>query len=113
LTAPRFKPSRIFVNPRHFGRRRSAPAAKVSSLSRAEFAWAVFQHLAAVSVLEELRHLKKDHVWLAKKTGADSGWLLRKLRGHVPADLGEILEWGLVLGVHVLPAIDRVEDLEL
>lgn len=113
MTAPRFRPSRIFVNPRHFGRRREAPAAKVSGLTRAEHAWAVFQHRAAVSVCEELDHLDKDHVWLAKKTGADAGWLLRKLRGHAPADLGEILEWGLILGVHVLPVIDEVGDLDL
>ncbi len=101
------------MNPRHFGRRRTAPAAKHSGLTRAESAWAVFQHRAAVSVYEELDHLDKDHVWLAKKTGADPGWLLRKLRGHAPADLGEILEWGLILGVHVLPVIDEVEDLDL
>lgn len=44
---------------------------------------------------------------------SDSGLLLRKLHGHVQADLGEILEWGQVLGVHVLPAIDQVENLEL
>lgn len=44
---------------------------------------------------------------------SDSGFLLRKLHGHFPVDLGEILEWGPVLGVHVLPAIDQVEDLEL
>jgi hypothetical protein len=30
--APCFRPSRIFVNPRHFGRRRTAPVAKVSGL---------------------------------------------------------------------------------
>ena len=101
------------MNPRHFGRRREAPAAKVSCLTRAEHTWAVFQHRAAVSVFEELQHQGRDHVWLAKKTGADPGWLLRKLRGHAPADLGEILEWGLVLGVHVLPVVDEVGDLDL
>jgi hypothetical protein len=101
------------VNPRHFGRRRAAPAAKNSGLTRSESAWAVFQHRAAVSVCEELRHLERDHVWLAKKIGMDSGWLQRKLRGHAPADLGEILEWGLILGVHVLPVVDEVGDLAL
>jgi hypothetical protein len=101
------------VHPRHFGRRRDAPAAKNSGLTRAESAWAVFQHRAAVSVCEELKHLGKDHLWLAKKTGVDPGWLLRKLRGHAPADLGEILEWGLILGVHVLPVVDEVGDLSL
>ena len=101
------------MNPRHFGRSRKAPAAKVSGLTRAEHAWAVFQHRAAVSVFEELQHQGKDHVWLAKKIGADPSWLLRKLRGHAPADLGEILEWGRILGVHVLPVVDGVEDLDL
>jgi hypothetical protein len=62
----------------------------------------VFQHRAAVSVGEELGHLGKDHLWLAKKTGVDPGWLLYKMRGPAPADLGEILERGLMLGVRVL-----------
>jgi hypothetical protein len=66
-----------------------------------------------VCAFEALKHFKKDHLWLAKKIGADLGWLLRKLRGHAPADLGEILEWGWVLGVHVLPVVNEVEDLAL
>lgn len=48
-----------------------------------------------------------------KFSDVDPSWLLRKMRGHAPADLGEILEWGLVLGVHVLPVVDEVEDLDV
>jgi hypothetical protein len=40
-------------------------------------------------------------------------WLKRKLRGHVPADLAEILSWALVLGVHVLPVIDDKSQISL
>lgn len=103
----------VFANPRHFGRRRNAPTDPTCGLSDAEVAWALFQHLAATSVVEELNYLGRDYRWFAKRLGVNAAWLLRKLRGHVPADLGEILTWGLVLGVHVLPAIDDPETLSL
>jgi hypothetical protein len=33
------------------------------------------------------------------------------MRGRASAERGEVLEWGLTLGVHVLQVDDEVEDL--
>jgi hypothetical protein len=41
----------------------------------------------------------------------DEAWLERKLRGQAPADLGEMFEWALRLGVNILPLIQDRSDL--
>jgi len=48
---------------------------------------------------------------LARQLDSDYDWLIRKLYGRVPADLGEMFEWTLLLGVSVLPAIDDAADI--
>jgi hypothetical protein len=57
----------------------------------------------ATAVLRELRRRNQRISELALQLGGDYDWLLRKLYGRVPADLGEMFEWTLVLGVPVLP----------
>lgn len=73
----------------------------------------MFQHKAAFAVIFELRHRKKTLNWFAKRLGEDPDWLQRKLRGHAPADLGEILGWALLLGVQILPPIDDIGDIQI
>jgi len=103
----------VFANPRHFGRRQDPETDPGCRLAKSEVAWALFQHRAAFAVTLELRHRKKTLNWLAKRLDENPDWLQRKLRGHAPADLGEILGWALLLGVHVLPPIDDIEDLRI
>ena len=103
----------VFANPRHFGRRKCPETNPKCSLAKGEIAWALFQHRAAYAVTLEVKHLNKTVPWLAKQLGENADWLLRKLRGHAPADLGEILQWALVLGVHVLPPIDDVDQIRI
>lgn len=103
----------VFANPRHFGRRQNPETDPGCPLEKSEVAWALFQHKAAFALLFELRHRKKTLNWFAKRLGEDTDWLQRKLRGHAPADLGEILNWALLLGVQLLPPIDDVEDLRV
>ena len=64
-------------------------------------------------VLLELRHLEESLSSFATRLDVNELWLKRKLRGHVPADLGEVLSKALVIGVHVLPAIDDLEVLKI
>jgi hypothetical protein len=58
-------------------------------------------------VLKELRRRDLRINDLAQKLGEDYDWLIRKLYGRVPADLGEMFEWALVLGIPVLPTPDE------
>jgi hypothetical protein len=67
----------------------------------------------AFAVLLELRHLGESLLSFAARLDVNELWLKRKLRGHVPTDLGEVLSWALVLGVHVLPVINDSDDLSL
>ena len=101
------------MNVRDFGRSKDPPINPDCLLSKSEVAWALFQHKASFSVLLELRHLNESLSSFAARLGVNELWLKRKLRGHVPADLGEVLLWALVLGVHVLPVVSDSRDLVL
>ena len=113
MTDPRFRPSGVFLNVRDFGRSKDPPVNPDCLLSESEVAWALFQHKAALAVLLELRHLGESLPSFSTRLGVNELWLKRKLRGHVPADLGEVLSWALVLGVHVLPVIDDQSQISL
>ncbi len=113
MTDPRFRPSGVFLNVRDFGRSADPPVNPDCLLTESEVAWALFQHKASFAVLLELRHLGESLSSFAARLDVNELWLKRKLRGHVPADLAEILSWALVLGVHVLPVINDSDDLSL
>jgi hypothetical protein len=63
----------------------------------------------------EVQRSLVDRGWLirdlAKALDKDETWLQRKLFGHVPADLGELLEWAVECGSAVLPEINGPEDI--
>jgi hypothetical protein len=60
----------------------------------------------ATIVLRELRRRDQRLSDFARQLDEDYDWLIRKLYGRVPADLGEMFEWALCVGVQVLPVID-------
>lgn len=64
-------------------------------------------------VLKELRRQDLGINDLARRLDADHDWLIRKLHGRVPADLGEMFEWALVLGIAVRPTFDEAGDVRL
>ena len=73
-------------------------------------AWAWFQHRTALAARAEMKARDIDLFELAEGVGENTAWLERKLRGQAPADLGEIFEWSLRLGIHILPLLqDRVD----
>ena len=109
---PRFKPAWIFENPRHFGRNKHPDVDFNLEMTDAERAWSWYQHRVALEVHRELRENGMTVDQFAAQIGEDPAWLTRKLHGQAPADLGEILEWALHLGVHVLPVIDNVGDIQ-
>ncbi len=113
MTGPRFRPSSIFLRSRDFGRLKDPEVDVGCSLSQSEAAWALFQHKAAYSVLQELGHLDESLSHLSSLLAVKESWLTRKLRGHTPADPGDVLSWALVLGVHVLPVIDDLAVLKI
>jgi hypothetical protein len=108
---PRFRPVQVVKNPRHFGRSNEAERVVPDGLSEGELAWAWYQHRVALAVRAELVKRDLPLLILAKAVGENEAWLERKLRGQAPADLGEIFEWALRLGPHILPPIDGREDL--
>jgi hypothetical protein len=57
-------------------------------------------------VLKELRRQDLRINDLARQLDADYDWLIRKLYGRVPADLGEMFAWCDALGVQVSVVID-------
>jgi len=65
----------------------------------------------ALEVQHALAHRGLKIRDLAKQLDKDEVWLQRKLFGHVPADLGEILSLAVACGVEVLPLIDSVGDI--
>jgi hypothetical protein len=111
MGAPRFRPASIFENCRDFGRNTWAQPGPAPHLRPGQRAWAIYQHEVATSVLKELRRRDLRINDLARQLDADYDWLIRKLYGRVPADLGEMFEWTLLLGVSVLPAIDHAGDI--
>jgi hypothetical protein len=58
----------------------------------------------ATSVLKELRRRGLRINDLARQLDSDYDWLIRKLYGRVPADLGEMFEWCGALGLRKLEA---------
>lgn len=74
-------------------------------------AWAWFQHRTALAVRAELKARRIQLGVLAEAVSADEAWLERKLRGQAPADLGEMFEWALRLGVNILPPIQDRTDI--
>ena len=113
MTDPRFRPAGVFLNVRDFSRLADPPVNPDCLLYESEVAWALFQRKVSFAVLLELRHLGESMFSFAARLGVNELWLKRKLRGHVPADLGEVLSWALVLGVHVLPVIDDSSQISL
>jgi hypothetical protein len=106
MGTPRFHPASIFENRRDFGRNPNARPIFTPELSPGERAWAIYQHQVATLVIRELHRRRHSIMWLTQELGENYDWLIRKLYGRVPADLGEIFEWALCLGVQVLPVID-------
>jgi hypothetical protein len=99
---PRFRPASIFVNCRDFGRNPYARPVPTPHLRPGQRAWAIYQHQVATSVLKELRRRDLRVNNLARQLDADYEWLLRKLYGRVPADLGEMFEWCAALGLEMV-----------
>lgn len=108
---PRFRPVEAFSSPRQFGRVVDAAAGERGGMTQTQVAWAMFQHRAACAVREELAARGMSIGELAAEVCEGESWLRRKLHGQVPADLGDVLGWALVLGVHVLPVIDDLREL--
>jgi len=108
---PRFRPVDVMRNPRHFGRVSWPGPVATANMSNPERAWAWYQHRVALAVTSELAAREMTIEDFAHQLGEDSAWLTRKLHGQTPADLGEIFEWALRLGVQVLPEINDPRDL--
>lgn len=102
---PRFRPSSLFIRPRDFGRSDRPAYAPKSNLSPSERAWALYQHEVAYAVLTELERRRLPISALSQGLGKDYDWLLRKLYGRVPADLGEMFEWTLFLDLADSPRL--------
>jgi hypothetical protein len=109
---PRFKPARVFANPRHFARRSQPAWADPCPLTPTEAAWAIFQHRASRAVLQELRANEKTIEDLAATLGEDPSWLQRKLHGQTPVDLGDVMAWALEFGVHIIPVFDKSSEMK-
>jgi hypothetical protein len=88
-----------------------AVAVRVEGWSEGEMAWAWYQHQAALAVRAELKARGIPLSFLAIRVNEDESWLERKLRGQAPADLGEMFEWALRLGVNILPLVQDGTDL--
>ena len=108
---PRFRPSKVFANPRSFGRILHGPLASPNPLSPVETGWAIFQHRAAHTVLRELDSRNETIDDFARALGEDLAWLKRNLYGQTPADLGDLIAWAFHLGVDVLPVFDNLSEL--
>lgn len=108
---PRFRPAQVVQNHRSFGRDIEAVPVRVEGWSEGEMAWAWFQHRTALAVRAELKARPIPLSVLAVGVNEDEAWLERKLRGQAPADLGEMFEWALRLGVNILPLIQDRSDL--
>lgn len=52
-----------------------------------------------------------DHMVNLRNAQDASAWFERTFRGKVPADLGELFEWSVRLGVHNLPIVQDRTDL--
>ena len=100
---PRFRPAALFIRSRDFGRTSKPVFAEDTGLTPGERAWALFQHNAASAVLVELKKRGWRVAQLANELGENYDWLCRKLYGRVPADLGEMYEWTLHLGLLAKP----------
>jgi len=111
MGAPRFRPASIFENCRDFGRNPSARPGLAPHLRPGQRTWAIYQHEVATAVLRELRRRGQRIDHLARELDEDYDWLIRKLYGRVPADLGEMFEWCGALGLKKLSgAVTRVAD---
>jgi hypothetical protein len=108
---PRFKPSAVCANPRHFGRVKTPRWANPNPLDETQTAWAIYQHRAALAVFEEMEAAQQTPDDLAVGLNEDAAWLKRKLYGQTPADIGDLMKWALRYGISVLPAIDSSNDL--
>ena len=74
-------------------------------------AWAWYQHQVALAVRAELKARGIPLSFLAVGVNENEAWLERKLRGQAPADLGEMFERALRLGVNILPLVQDRTDL--
>ena len=110
---PRFKPAHIWANPRHFGRREAPDPNPDNLLNQVQTAWAIFQHRAALAVAIELHHRRYSTSDLARDLNEDHAWLVRKLHGQTPADLGDIMNWTLKYGIQILPDFSSSIELQL
>ena len=108
---PRFKPAHLYANPRHFARAAKPELASPNPLDPTQTAWAIYQHQAAKAVLEELDATGHTIEQFATGLQENPAWLKRKLFGQTPADIGDIMQWALALGIHIIPVFDHSHEL--
>lgn len=106
MSRPRFRPVLAVSNPRHFGRVEQPEWAVPCPLGARDRTWAVLQHRAAFVVHTAFASGLLSLDDLAWEVGEAPGWLRRKLTGQVPADVGDLVAWALVLGVDVWPVLE-------
>ncbi len=109
MASDRFKPSRVVANPRHFGRVEHPELRSGSGLAPVERARALLQHRAAFVAYEALSTAQMSVEELAAAVGEQPDWLVRKLHGHVPADVEDFVAWASVLGVDVWPVLENAD----
>ncbi len=102
---PRFRPSRVVANPRHFGRLEHPELRPDSGMAPVERARALLQHRAAFVALQALSVAGMSVDDLAAAVGEQPDWLVRKLHGQVPAGVEDFVAWAAVLGVDVWPVL--------
>jgi len=101
MGVPRFRPASIFENCRDFGRNTWVQPGPAPHLRPGQRAWAIYQHQVAYAVLRELCRRGQRAGDLARQLNENYDWLIRKLYGRVPADLGEMFEWCDALGLEI------------
>ena len=109
MPPPRFKPSRLVVDPRHFGRVEHPELRPDSGLAPLERTWALLQHRAAFVAFQALSEAQMSVDELAAAVGQRPDWVVRKLHGHAPADVGDFVAWASVLGVDVWPVLESAD----
>jgi hypothetical protein len=99
----------LVENPRHFGRVEHPVWRVGHGLTAVERAWALLQHRAAFVAYSAMSAAGLSVDDLAAAVGQQSTWVVRKLNGHAPADVGDFVAWASVLGVDVWPVLDSTD----
>jgi hypothetical protein len=79
---------------------------KAQSAIRKPTAWAVYQHRAALALLEDIEIALKVPDDFAQELNEAPARLKRKLYGQTPAAIDDLLNWALRYVIRVLPAIE-------